>query len=143
MLYSILVAVDVLIAAALIGLILIQQGKGAGMGAAFGAGASGTVFGAQGSGSFLTKMTSILAVLFFLNSITLAYLASHRTQAQSVIESVPMVLEGENTEAAPDIPGVINLPEDATAEDMLDIIKDEIANQNQSDVPSVNSEATQ
>lgn len=142
MLYSILVTVDVLIAAALIGLILIQQGKGAGMGAAFGAGASGTVFGARGSGSFLTKMTSILAVLFFVNSISLAYLASHRIEVQSVIESVPLVQETESPEIAPDIPGVINLPEDATAEDMLDIIKKEIANQAESDVPALETETT-
>ena len=142
MLYSILVSVDVLIAAALIGLILIQQGKGAGMGAAFGAGASGTVFGARGSGSFLTRMTSILALLFFVNSISLAYLASHRTEVKSVIQSVPMVQENESPEIAPDIPGVINLPEGATAEDMLDIIKQEIANQAESDVPAVEPETS-
>ena len=88
MLYSVLVSIDVLIAAALIGLVLIQQGKGASAGAAFGGGASGTVFGARGSASFLTRATAILAALFFLNSIVLAYLASHRPVETSVMESV-------------------------------------------------------
>ena len=80
MLYSILVSIDVLIAAGLIGLVLLQQGKGANAGAAFGGGggASGTVFGAQGSSSFMTRATAILAAAFFINSIVLAYLASNR-----------------------------------------------------------------
>jgi preprotein translocase subunit SecG len=88
MLYSILVAIDVLLAIGIIGLILIQHGKGADVGAAFGSGASGTVFGAQGSASFLTRVTAVLATLFFVNSLALAYLASHRPVAESVINSV-------------------------------------------------------
>ena len=77
-LYSILVAIDVLLAIGIIGLILIQHGKGADVGAAFGSGASGTVFGSQGSASFLTRVTAILATLFFVNSLVLAHLASNR-----------------------------------------------------------------
>ena len=90
MLYSVLVSIDVLIAASLIGLVLIQQGKGASAGAAFGGGggASGSVFGARGSSSFLTRTTAILAALFFINSIVLAYLASNRPVTTSVMESV-------------------------------------------------------
>ena len=87
-LYSILVAIDVLLAIGIIGLILIQHGKGADVGAAFGSGASGTVFGSQGSASFLTRITAILATLFFVNSLALAYLASNRPVAESVIDSV-------------------------------------------------------
>lgn len=87
-LYSILVAIDVLLAIGIIGLILIQHGKGADVGAAFGSGASGTVFGSKGSASFLTRLTAILATLFFLNSLTLAYLASNRPTAESVIDSI-------------------------------------------------------
>ena len=87
-LYSILVAIDVLLAIGIIGLILIQHGKGADVGAAFGSGASGTVFGSQGSASFLTRITAILATLFFVNSLALAYLASNRPVTESVIDSV-------------------------------------------------------
>ena len=143
MLYSILVSLDVFIAAGLIGLILMQQGKGAGMGAAFGAGASGTVFGARGSGSFMTKMTSILAILFFLNSIFLAYIASNRTDAQSVVDTMPVVEEIVSTENNADIPKVINLPEGASQEEMIDIIKQEIDEKRgqtstPNDIPAVN-----
>ena len=88
MLYSILVSIDVLLAIGIIGLILIQHGKGADVGAAFGSGASGTVFGSQGSASFLTRLTAILATLFFVNSLALAYLASNRPVAESVIDKV-------------------------------------------------------
>jgi len=65
MLYNIILVVHVLIATGLIALVLLQQGKGADAGAAFGAGASGTVFGSQGSASFLTRTTAALATLFF------------------------------------------------------------------------------
>ena len=64
---TLVVVVHVVIAVALVGLVLIQQGKGADAGAAFGGGASQTVFGSQGSGSFLTRMTTLLAVVFFCN----------------------------------------------------------------------------
>ena len=74
--YQIILLVHVLLAVALIVLVLIQQGKGATMGAGFGAGASGTVFGSQGSGSFLMKLTVSLAAGFFATSMFLGYLAS-------------------------------------------------------------------
>jgi len=63
--YEILMVVYLVVALALIGFILVQQGKGAGMGSSFGSGASGTVFGASGSGNFLTKTTTVLAIVFF------------------------------------------------------------------------------
>ena len=106
MLYSVLVSIDVLIAAGLIGLVLIQQGKGANAGAAFGSGASGTVFGSRGSASFLTRATAVLATLFFINSLVLAYLASHRPVSESVMESAVQVQEpsadGSDTAATVD-----------------------------------------
>ena len=98
MLYSILVAIDVLLAISIIGLVLIQQGKGASVGAAFGSGASGTVFGSRGSASFLTRFTTALAALFFVNSLALAYLASHRPVAESVITTTSEIVEGVNTQ---------------------------------------------
>lgn len=77
MLYNILLIVQILVALGIIGLVLIQHGKGADAGAAFGGGASGTVFGSKGSGNFLTKLTTGLAVVFFSNSLMLAWLVAH------------------------------------------------------------------
>lgn len=74
---SILLVIFLLIAVAIIGLVLIQNGKGADMGASFGAGASTTLFGSSGSGNFLTRVTSILGVLFFVVSLALANLSSN------------------------------------------------------------------
>jgi len=70
--FSILLAVQVLISVAIISLVMLQQGKGADMGAAFGSGSSGTVFGARGSGSFFTRATAILAAVFFINCLLIA-----------------------------------------------------------------------
>src|SRR2546429_4792725 len=76
---TVLVAVHVLVAAALVGLVLLQHGKGADMGAAFGGGASGSLFGATGSANFLSRSTAVLATVFFLATIGLAYSGtSHR-----------------------------------------------------------------
>ena len=123
MLYSVLVSIDVLIAAGLIGLVLIQQGKGANAGAAFGSGASGTVFGARGSASFLTRATAILAALFFINSLVLAYLASNRPVSESVMDSASQVQE--QIEAGD---GMRVLPGDADIEDIKEEIKRQIEN---------------
>ncbi len=93
--YEILLVVYLLIALALIGLVLIQQGKGADMGASFGAGASNTVFGSSGSGNFLTRTTTLLAAGFFVVSLVLGNLSTHSTKQNSEWEdlSVPEVVE--------------------------------------------------
>lgn len=78
--YEILITIYLLVSLALIGLVLIQHGKGADMGAAFGAGASGTVFGSSGTGNFLTKTTTILATVFFVISIILGNYSSGQTK---------------------------------------------------------------
>lgn len=70
--FTIVLVLHIIIAIAMIGLILIQHGKGADAGASFGAGAAGTVFGAAGSANFLTRATTVLAVLFFITSLALA-----------------------------------------------------------------------
>ena len=85
---SILLVVQVLLSISLIVLILMQHGKGADAGAAFGSGASATVFGARGSGNFMTRMTTAIAVLFFLTCLSLAYVSSNRGDPQSVTGSV-------------------------------------------------------
>lgn len=97
------------IALLIIILVLLQRGKGADAGAAFGAGASGTVFGARGSGSFFSRATAVCATLFFASSLTLAYLSSQRpSEPSSLLEDAVIEAEAE-TEALPD-PGS-NLPE--------------------------------
>ena len=75
----------VLDALALIVLVLLQQGKGADVGAAFGSGSSGTVFGSSGGANFLTRLTTFFAVLFFVLSFSLAYLAKERTQSSATL----------------------------------------------------------
>ena len=75
-LFSVVLTVHILVALAIIGLVLMQHGKGADMGAAFGSGASGSLFGASGSANFLSRATGVLAAVFFATSLTLAYVAS-------------------------------------------------------------------
>jgi preprotein translocase subunit SecG len=86
--HSILLIVHIVVSAALIGLVLIQQGKGADMGAAFGSGASSTVFGSRGSASFLTRTTAILAILFFVLTGLLAFSSTQKQEIKSVTELV-------------------------------------------------------
>lgn len=87
--YTILVVLHVLVSIALIGLVLIQHGKGADAGAAFGSGASGTVFGARGSANFLTRVTAWLAAAFFVLSLALAYIVHGRTESSaSVVDAI-------------------------------------------------------
>ncbi len=86
---SILLVIQVLLSISLIALILLQHGKGADAGAAFGSGASATVFGARGSGNFLSRMTTILAILFFIVCLALAYLASHRDAPEDSVLIAP------------------------------------------------------
>jgi preprotein translocase subunit SecG len=75
---TLLLGLHVVVAAALIGFVLLQHGKGADMGAAFGSGSSGSLFGAAGSANFLSRTTAILATIFFLSSLGLTYMASNR-----------------------------------------------------------------
>ena len=89
---TLVVVLHVVIAVALVGLVLIQQGKGADAGAAFGGGASQTVFGSQGSGSFLTRFTTFLAIAFFVTSFTLAIFAKQRAEVAGEA-GIPMVQE--------------------------------------------------
>ena len=86
--FTILVVVQVLVSVVLIGLILIQHGKGADAGAAFGSGASGTVFGSRGTANFLSRATAVLATLFFLASLSLAYVVHGQKRVGSVIDAV-------------------------------------------------------
>ncbi len=97
---SIVLVVHVLLAMFVIGLVLIQHGKGADAGAAFGSGASSTVFGAKGSASFLTKLTTGAALAFFVTSISLFYLAANRDSvSSSVVEGIELPVKKQEAEA--------------------------------------------
>ena len=115
-LQALLLVVQVLCAIALIGFILIQHGKGADAGAAFGSGASATVFGAAGSGNFLTKTTTALAFVFLLNSLALAWMAKERSiesRQLNVVEPSAIEQPVGEAEAIPD-----EVPADALESDL-------------------------
>jgi preprotein translocase subunit SecG len=93
----------VLVGAMIIALVLVQRGKGAETGAAFGSGASATVFGAKGSANFLSRSTAVLATIFFATSLSLAYFAAQRPVARSIVEqpgeaAAPAVRSTETSE---------------------------------------------
>lgn len=92
--FPIILTVHILAALGIIGLVLMQHGKGADMGAAFGSGASGSLFGASGSANFLSRTTGVLAAVFFVTSLTLAYVASNKPKTtgslmQESVQSQP------------------------------------------------------
>ena len=93
-LFSLVLTVHVLVGLGVIGLVLVQHGKGADMGAAFGSGASGSLFGASGSANFLSRTTAVLATVFFLTSLGLSFLASNKPAAPG------SVMEGTQTAPA-------------------------------------------
>ncbi|MGV6809782.1 MAG: preprotein translocase subunit SecG [bacterium] len=108
MLYNILLILQLVVSLAIIGLVLIQHGKGADAGAAFGSGASGTVFGSRGSGNFLSRATAILAAVFFINCLALAWIVAHQPEQTSLVNTIPAESTTEkpattdaNNEAAP------------------------------------------
>jgi len=107
-LFSVVLTVHILVALSIIGLVLMQHGKGADMGAAFGSGASGSLFGATGSANFLSRATGILAAVFFATSLALAYVASSKPKTtgsvmqeavQSQTVSQPELAGGDVPEA--------------------------------------------
>lgn len=130
MVEQIVLVVHVLIAIGIVGLILLQQGKGADMGASFGAGSSQTLFGATGGGNVLTRATAILVTLFFVSSLGLAIIAKQKV---SQVGSDPLLI-GEEAPAVPDFDvDAASLPEDvaegldtipAGVSDNLDLIDD-------------------
>ncbi|MEE9352345.1 MAG: preprotein translocase subunit SecG [Thiotrichaceae bacterium] len=132
--YNILLIVQILVAIGIIGLVLMQHGKGADAGAAFGGGgsagggsASGSVFGARGAGNFLSRTTAVLALAFFVNSMALAWLVSHRgddATSNSVVDSVvpaEVVAPAETTPGdVPDAPDAASPVVESTESDVPD-----------------------
>ena len=119
---TIVLIAHTLIALLIIVLVLLQRGKGADAGAAFGSGSSGTVFGAQGSSNFFSRTTAILAAAFFVSSLSLAYLSSQQADIpDSLIETVvDNDAESGNDDGLVEIPQIVN-EDDATLEIMPSI----------------------
>ena len=86
---TLILVLHVLAALTIIGLVLLQHGKGADMGAAFGGGASGSLFGATGSSNFLSRTTAILATIFFVTSLGLTWFSAHKTDSRGVMATQP------------------------------------------------------
>ena len=105
---QILLIVQILITIALVVIVLLQQGRGADAGASFGGGSSGSLFGARGPASFLSRLTAGLAMLFFANSLALAYISSHSLERRSVVERVaPQVSEAPGLpDGSEDVPAL-------------------------------------
>ena len=106
---TLVLVAHVLAALGIVGLVLLQQGRGADMGAGFGAGASSTVFGSGGAGNFLTKATTTIAIAFFLSSFTLAYFAKQKSvQARDL--GIPQLIQPQEVPDEPaEVPTVENL----------------------------------
>lgn len=102
--YEALLVVFLIVAIGLVGLIMLQQGKGADMGASFGAGASATLFGSSGSGNFMTRMTAILATLFFFISLVLGNINTNKTNKGSMWDNLVQPMSEHTVPAAPEKP---------------------------------------
>lgn len=127
-LQTIILIAHTLIALAIIVLVLLQRGKGATAGAAFGSGASGTVFGARGSSNFFSRATAVMATVFFASSLTLAYLSSQRaTSVDSLLESAEPLERTEEAPAAEDTEGLPDLTLDAGDESEIESVEPEAA----------------
>ncbi|MCE0493329.1 preprotein translocase subunit SecG [Vibrio salinus] len=102
--FTVLLVLYLLAAIAIIGLVLIQQGKGADMGASFGAGASNTVFGSGGSGNFLTRMTTIFALIFLVISLVLGNLSTHKSKSQYAPDALQEQVQKKAEKAVKKVP---------------------------------------
>jgi preprotein translocase subunit SecG len=110
--FNIVLAVQLLAAVAMIGLVLVQHGKGADMGASFGSGASGSLFGATGSANFLSRSTAVCATVFFVCTLALAYLSNYRgaqpaASGASVLDRAAVPASAPAASAPAQIPGSI------------------------------------
>jgi preprotein translocase subunit SecG len=114
--YQVIIVVHVLLGLGVVGLILMQQGKGADAGAAFGTGSSGSVFGAQGAASFLSRATAILATLFFVTSLGLAVLNGKQSATYDLMNA-PKV-EQNDTVGIPDVNGAKGLDNTSSGSDL-------------------------
>jgi preprotein translocase subunit SecG len=108
---EVILVIDILAGVGIIGLVLLQQGKGADMGAAFGSGSSASLFGSRGAANFLTRTTAILATIFFVCNLALAYIATHTEGPKSVLETTPVTQPAKpDVKDKPEAPRVPEVP---------------------------------
>jgi len=107
---TLVLIVHVLAALGVIGLVLLQHGKGADMGAAFGSGTSGSLFGVSGSANFLSRATAICVAVFFVTSILLAYISGHRAESNSVMKTTQEVKPQAPANPLPAVPEAPAVP---------------------------------
>jgi preprotein translocase subunit SecG len=112
---SMLLSLHVIVAVTLIGFVLLQHGKGADMGAAFGSGSSGSLFGAAGSANFLSRTTAVLATVFFLSSLGLTYLAANRNAPRDLMQQGVTQKAPEAAPKSAEIPQPAAVPATAPA----------------------------
>ena len=105
-----LLVIHLIVAAVVCGLVLLQHGKGADMGAAFGSGASGSLFGASGSANFLSRSTAVLAAVFFASSLGLTYLGTLHTPAKDVLQQGVMGNQPATNSQTPQPPSQAPVP---------------------------------
>ncbi len=114
---QIILVIHIIVAVGLVGLILLQQGKGAEVGASFGSGASQTLFGSQGSGNFLTRATAILVTIFFVTSLALGFLATHRAKPKDLDEVLKNVqpIVSPSKEKDDEVPEIVEPSKDTSS----------------------------
>src|SRR5436190_14036081 len=115
MVETLLLILHLLVAVAICGFVLLQHGKGADMGAAFGSGSSGSLFGAAGSANFLSRTTAILAAIFFASSLGLTWFATTRTAPEGVMQKGIMEKMAPKTSDVPSVPGAAPVASGSTA----------------------------
>jgi preprotein translocase subunit SecG len=120
---TLVLVLHVLAALAIIGLVLLQHGKGADMGAAFGGGASGSLFGSTGSANFLSRTTALLATIFFVTSLALTWFSAHRTEAKGVMGTQPAT-QAQSTAPSTTAPVPVPAPDKPPAADSDSKAKD-------------------
>jgi len=143
MVYEVLLVAYLIVALLLIGFVLIQQGKGADMGASFGSGGSNTVFGSGGSGNFMTRTTAILAGLFFFISLTLGAMTANRESADDEWDNLEVPAAVEAPVQAPadmDVPVMESPAEDAATTNDIPMGDAPNAEVTEGDVPKANAD---
>jgi preprotein translocase subunit SecG len=144
--FSFLLAVQIVVSISIIALVMLQQGKGADMGAGFGAGASGTVFGSRGSGSFFTRATAILAAVFFINCLLIASPLvrnsekSANTLADQLEQQAVQLEEAERASAV--VNALENQETDAAQTLPAETVETVVVEDDVPDVPALDTEPT-
>jgi preprotein translocase subunit SecG len=120
---TLIIVVQLLSALGVIGLVLLQHGKGADMGAAFGSGASGSLFGATGSAKFLSRTTAVLAAVFFVTTLTLTYLGAYRAKPSAGVLGAAVTAPIAASAASAPAAGSATLPASAASAPATEVPK--------------------